>query len=240
MYLPTFTGKRGSWKLLNDELEQRVLARTEELRGSAQQMRHLNDQLQQRIAELETIMNVLPVGVSVASDPECRFDCRKLRIERLFEIRPGEPLSLNGDGKAGYDIYQDGRRLTSDELPLQRAAATAAAVGSIELEIHHKSGKITEALASANPLFDESGNVRGAVGAFIDITERKRMEQNSKRTRRTDGPCFRSHHRARYEWSRSLLEFRSRHFIWLDCRRSCRPGPASAASNKISRSAGRD
>ena len=30
---------------------------------------------------------------------------------------------------------------------------------------------------SANPLFYDSGNVRGAVGALIDITERKRMEQ---------------------------------------------------------------
>src|ERR1700744_3616966 len=55
-------------EFLNNELEQRVLARTEELRESSQQVRNLNNQLQQRIAELESIMNVLPIGVSVAHD----------------------------------------------------------------------------------------------------------------------------------------------------------------------------
>lgn len=162
---------------LNDELEQRVLVRTEELRESAQRIHHLNDQLQQRIAELETIMNVLPVGVSVASDPHCRQTVGNPALSELLEVGHGENLLLNGDSKAGYAIYQEGRRLTFDELPLRRAAASAAAIGSVELEIHHKSGKVTEALASANPLFDNFGKVRGAVGAFIDITERKRMER---------------------------------------------------------------
>ncbi len=67
--------------------------------------------------------------------------------------------------------------LTFDELPLQRAAATGRPVGRIELEIHSGSGKVLQTLMSANPLFYDSGNVRGAVGALIDITEPKRMEQ---------------------------------------------------------------
>ena len=47
----------------------------------------------------------------------------------------------------------------------------------MEMEIHHGNDEITQVLASANPLFDSSGNVRGAVGALIDITGRKGMEQ---------------------------------------------------------------
>ncbi len=164
-------------EVLNDDLEKRVLTRTEELRESAQRIRHLNDQLQQRIAELETIMNVLPVGVSVATDPHCQSAVGNAALCELLEIREGESVSLNGGGKSDFDIYQNGRRLASDELPLQRAAASATGIGSVELEIRHKSGKIKEALASANPLFDNFGKVRGAVGAFIDITERKRMER---------------------------------------------------------------
>ncbi len=162
---------------VNDELEKRVLARTEELRESAQRIRHLNDQLQQRIGELETIMNVLPVGVSVASDPNCQVTVGNSALSELLEIGEGEDFSLNDGSISVYDIYQDGRRLSSGELPLQRAAATAATIGGVELEIRHKGGKIKEALASANPLFDNFGKVRGAVGAFIDITERKRMER---------------------------------------------------------------
>jgi PAS domain S-box-containing protein len=166
-------------ELLNNELEQRVLARTEELQDSAQQIRNLNDQLQQRIAELESIMKVLPVGVSVARDPDCHVITGNAALNELLEVKPGENASLNGDenGEVGYVVYQDGKRLASGDLPLQRAAATGKTIGSVELEIHHKSGKIIQTLASANPLFDDSGNVRGAVGALIDITERKRMER---------------------------------------------------------------
>jgi PAS domain S-box-containing protein len=164
--------------LLNSELERRVRGRTEELQESAQQIRNLNDQLQQRIAELESIMKVLPVGVSVAHDPFCCAITGNAAMSELLGARHGENVSLGaGSGDAGYEVYHEGRRLAPEELPLQRAAATGRPVGTSELEIHHKDGRITQALGSANPLFDDSGNVRGAVGALIDITERKRMEQ---------------------------------------------------------------
>ncbi len=170
--------KTRALEALNNELEQRVLARTEELRESAQQIRNLNDQLQQRVAELESIMKVLPVGVSVARDGHCHVIAGNAALNELLEMKDGENAALSGPGGgAAYNIYHDGRRLAPDELPLQRAAATGKPVGGIELEIHHKSGKVTQALARANPLFDDSGNVRGAVEALIDITERKRMEQ---------------------------------------------------------------
>ncbi len=165
-------------ELLNRELEERVLARTEELGKSAQQVRVLNEQLQQRVAELESIMNVLPVGVSVARDPECRLISGNSALAELLEMPSEENGSLSEEhGRPDVEIYYEGRRLDADELPLQRAASTGKPVGSIELEIHHQSGKVRQTLGSANPLFDDSGNVRGAVGTLIDITERKQMEQ---------------------------------------------------------------
>lgn len=166
-------------ELLNSELEQRVLARTEELRESAERIRSLNAQLQQRIAELEIVMKVLPIGISVAHDPECRVITGNAAMYQLLDLPPETNLSLSAypKEKPPIEIYPQDGRLPIDELPVELAAVTGKAVASVELEIHHKSGRVTQALASANPLFDDSGNVCGAVGALIDITERKRMEQ---------------------------------------------------------------
>ena len=80
-------------ELLNRELEKRVLARTEQLRESEEQVRRLNDQLQQRVAELETIMKVLPVGVSIAHDPHCHFVTGNAELKELLELAAsGEPI----------------------------------------------------------------------------------------------------------------------------------------------------
>lgn len=164
-------------ELLNNELEQRVLERTEELQASAQQIRGLNEMLQQRVAELETIMKVLPVGVAVAHDPQCSLITGNEALSQMLGVEHGEPISLGGRGTYGDDLYQNGKRLAIEEYPLRRAAATGTSIGGMEMEIHHGGNEIIQMLASANPLFDASGNVRGAVGALIDITGRKAMEQ---------------------------------------------------------------
>jgi PAS domain S-box-containing protein len=97
----------------------------------------------------------------------------------LLELGHRENLSPHSyeNSEETYEVYQNGAHLTFDQLPLQRAAATGKPVGRIELEIRSSSGNVIQTLMSANPLFYDSGNVRGAVGALIDITERKRMEQ---------------------------------------------------------------
>lgn len=167
-------------ELLNNELEQRVRERTRELEDSAQQIRLLNDQLQQRVDELETIMRVLPIGVAVARDPQCHEITGNTALSRMLDLQHGDKISFGINGHLGGDLYHNGSRLAPHEYPLRRAAALGTSVDATEMEIRHKSGNVTQVLASANPLFDESGNVRGAVGALIDITARKKMEQDLK------------------------------------------------------------
>ena len=144
-----------------------------------QQIRNLNSQLQLRIAELEAIMKVLPIGVSVAHDPQCQVITGNAALTEMLGLQPGENLAApeQGNGSSGYDVYQNGRKVAPHDLPLHQAAATANPAGNVELEIRLKNGKVMQTLASAKPLFDDSGNVRGAVGALIDITQRKRMER---------------------------------------------------------------
>jgi len=158
-------------EMLNRELEQRVDERTE-------QISNLNRQLEQRIAELETIMQVLPVGVAVSQDPECRTVTGNAALSELLGAAPGENLSLaTQDRNFPFEVYQQGRRLKRNDLPLDRAARTGTPLGSVELEIRRKNGGgSTHLLTSASPLFREDGSVRGAVGAYFDVTSRKQLE----------------------------------------------------------------
>ena len=156
---------------LNKSLEARVQERTEEIS-------RLNNQLEQRVAELETIMQVLPVGVAVSQDSECAQITANPALNELLGIQPGHALGLGATSGIDlpYKFYQHGKPLKWDAMPLHESARTGKQLGSLELEIRRGEGEVSHLLASAIPLFHEDGNVRGAVGAFIDVTSRKKLE----------------------------------------------------------------
>jgi PAS domain S-box-containing protein len=151
---------------LNRELEARVAERSEALRN-------LNEQLQERVAELESIMRVLPVGVAIAHDAKCDEITGNAALSELFGMKAGDNLTKNS---GAYTVYRDGKIVRSDELPVQRSVLTRRSTGMTEFEVHAGDNPPAFLLASASPLFDEFGDVRGAVGAFFDVTERKRLE----------------------------------------------------------------
>src|SRR5579871_1937399 len=171
--------KRRQLEQLNQQLEQRVEERTRELQESESQVRSLNRELRQRVAELETIMRVLPVGVGVAHDRDCEVIVPNDVLSEMMGIGLGENISHKGGNGdlLGFDIFRGEKKLRPLDLPMQRAAATGTAVNGDELEIRYRDGRTSHIVVSANPLFDEEGNIRGSVGAHIDVTERKQMEQ---------------------------------------------------------------
>ena len=142
------------------------------------QIRHLNRQLQERVAELEAIMQVLPVGVAVAQDPDGSVVTANRALSDLLGMRPGENISgrIDPAHADSVAIPENGRRVIGDEHPLLRSAKTGQQSGSLELEIRGMDGESIFLQSSASPLFNQDGSVRGAVGAFINVTERKRLE----------------------------------------------------------------
>jgi len=154
---------------LNRDLEERVAQRSE-------QLRRLNSQLQERVAELESIMSMLPVGVAVAHDPDCDVVTGNAALSDMCGVQPGENLSKTSKGELPYEVYRDGRKLKAEEMPVQMAVRSGMPTGMQEMEMRVRRSPARMILASASPLFDDGGNVRGAVGAFFDVTERKHLE----------------------------------------------------------------
>jgi PAS domain S-box len=65
--------------------------------------------------------------------------------------------------------------LPPEEMPVQRAAR-GEEVRGLEEEVRFDDGTSLFLLGNATPLRNADGEVTGAVAAFVDITQRKRME----------------------------------------------------------------
>jgi len=142
----------------------------------------LSADLQRKAGELDTILNVLPLGIGIADDPACRH----IRVNRAFAaalgIEPDQNASMSAPEheRPRFRLEQDGRVLSPDELPMQYAAAHGVEVHNVQIDVVHPDGRRVTLYEWAAPLFDESGSVRGAIGVFMDISERRRVEEEQR------------------------------------------------------------
>ena len=149
---------------------------------SEERIAALQHDLESRIRELETLQDLLPVGVAIAEDPLCRSMRANRSLLDLLGTPAGTNVSLTADAgdRPGWRVFRDGRELSALELPLQRCAARGIAVRDEECDLVFNDGRLVHLLISANPLRDDSGELKGCVGVHIDITERRRNEQVSR------------------------------------------------------------
>jgi len=149
----------------------------EERKQAEQQITFLNRHLQRRIEEMQAIFDTAPIGLSIADDTTgCRIRGNPA-IERMLGLAPGSELSLEGDTPAPICAMLNGRELAVEELPIQRANRGEVVTNQI-IDISRPDGLVITVLSNASPLFNEEGFPRGAVGAFLDITELKRVEDS--------------------------------------------------------------
>jgi PAS domain S-box-containing protein len=137
-----------------------------------------------RVAELEALMEVAPVGIFVSPDTECRWMSGNRAAYDLLRRPQGSNLSKSGpEGKkpVNFRAVKDGKEIPLAQLPMQKAAATGQAVRDHEMDFIFEDGVTVNVLGNTAPLLDESGRPRGAVGVFLDITERKRAEEDRTR-----------------------------------------------------------
>jgi signal transduction histidine kinase/CheY-like chemotaxis protein len=76
-----------------------------------------------------------------------------------------------------FRIFRNGNEVPPENLPMQRACREGRDVLDEELEIVRSDGMIVHELCRATPLRDEQNNVRGCIGVFLNITERKQGER---------------------------------------------------------------
>jgi PAS domain S-box-containing protein len=135
---------------------------------------------QKRYEEIVAVMDAVPVGVLIARDADCRSMVGNRMAYDLLHSAAGDndAESARGHGTPrAWREAKDGRDIPSGELPMQTAARTGEPVQDYEFDMVFDDGTSRCWLGNAVPLFDAAGHPRGAVGAFVDITERKRAEE---------------------------------------------------------------
>lgn len=154
-----------------------ILRDVTESRKVLQALRDSDKRERRRSSDLATLLDAVPAAVYFALDPEgMQVTGNKLAYEWL--LAP-EGANLSSRAPDGYRLG-DEVRLMKDGLPLDPAemplfAATEFEVRDYEFQIVAE-GRTRHVFGNATCLRDESGEVRGAISAFIDITARREAE----------------------------------------------------------------
>lgn len=143
-----------------------------------QRIATLTDDLRQRAEELDAILRVLPVGIFVAHDAECRQMTMNPAGAAMLGLDERVNPSKTGPARDAltFRVLRDGMEVPSEELPMQRAARSGRPVSGEDFEIVFPDGTARSLFEYAVPLFSADGQVRGCIGAFVDLTERKQAE----------------------------------------------------------------
>jgi PAS domain S-box-containing protein len=146
---------------------ERIRIEEEITRVDAEGRRHLE--------ELKTLFDVAPVGIALAHDPECREISINAACALMFGLEPALRLKLEGDSP--FELRRAGKPMDPEEFPMRSAARRGTSVSGEEVEVALKDGRVLNCYTLASPLYDDAGRVRGSLGIFVDLTERKKAEQ---------------------------------------------------------------
>jgi PAS domain S-box-containing protein len=132
-----------------------------------------------RAEELAVLLDAVPTPVVIVHDPDALHMTGNRATDELLRNPRGGEVSLSAPHEVKprhFRALKDGRELTLDELPAQRAAR-GEHVQDFEFSIAFGDGSIRHLLGYGTPLTDEHGCPRGAVHVLVDITNRKQAEE---------------------------------------------------------------
>lgn len=140
--------------------------------------------LQRSSQELRTLLDLIPAGVAIAHDAkgdQITVSPRFARMLGLDESVSNASYTGEQHGKLPYLCMRDGVEVPGEQLPMQVAARSGLEVHDVEFDLLFDDQRVTHLIASAAPLFDGEGGVRGAIGVHTDITALKTAQRELER-----------------------------------------------------------
>jgi PAS domain S-box-containing protein len=160
----------GSWLVYGAADDITALERSEEARQASDEIARAHAE------EVEALITAVPAVVWIAHDPECRRITGSRYGQELLGLDAEIDASVPDRRFHHFRVFQGGREVAHEELPMLRAAR-GAAVRDVDLEVVFVNGGRRVLFGNAVPLYDTSGHPRGAIGAFVDVTALKLAEE---------------------------------------------------------------
>jgi PAS domain S-box-containing protein len=134
--------------------------------------------------ELQTIIDVLPVGIAISRDAEARQVSITPYFSALLGIQHGVEYDRVGTAERPYRYLRAGEPIDPNDWPMRVAARLGKPVRGDELDVQFHDGRSLTILVNAAPLFDAQGRVRGAVAAIMDVSALKNIQRELEKANR--------------------------------------------------------
>ena len=128
-------------------------------------------------ADLETLVNTTPVGVLV-------FDAKTGGVTSINREARRIVTDLGAPGGSAEQLLEvlsfrraDGREISLEEFPLEKALSSGETVRSEEIALQAPDGRRVTTLIHATPILSEEGEVESVVVAMQDLTPLEELER---------------------------------------------------------------
>lgn len=148
-----------------EELEQRVIERTSQIRAANQR--------------LQTVLRTLPVGIMIA-DEEGRIVESNDVMETILGGKLPQPAKLENFAQYLGWWTETGQRLAENDWPLVRAVREGETIIGKVIDQIAFDGKHKSILTSAVPILNAEGEIVGGVSVAQDITHQRKLEQQAQ------------------------------------------------------------
>ncbi len=92
-----------------------------------------------------------------------------------------EMIGYSLENLIGHSIYEYIRTETHKKIKLLINRITKGTKESFDFPFHRRDGSIFWGLLQTNPIFDEKGRIKGILGMILDISDRKKMEEQTRK-----------------------------------------------------------
>jgi len=136
----------------------------------------MRGRLEEERALLEAVLDSLPVGIGVVKNSGV-FTTNARAAEMFGQPGPGVARWVGGPSAEWKGMHLDGRPLAIGDWPVMRTLRTGEAIRDEEVLFPRPDGSLGRLIISSAPVHSASGEMIAAVGACLDVTELRRMQE---------------------------------------------------------------